>query len=594
MKKIVIATCVATLLILVLTTDSPFTGVSAQKSAYKYRPIDQSGEFVPGRVLAKFRAGIMPDHARNIIAALGARDADEIPGIAVHILELPYQADEAGFAQAMAQRPEVEFAELDRIVQPADVIPNDPWYAGWQWHLPKISAPSAWSTTTGGSSIVIAILDTGVDGSHQDLVNKLVSGWNVYNNNSDWSDVNGHGTNVAGVAGAQSNNGTGVAGVCWACKIMPIRISDTSGSATYSAMASGLTWAADHGARVANISYIASDSSTVRSAAQYFQNHGGVVTSSAGNYSTFDSSADNPYILTISAMDINDVFSSFSNYGNNVDLVAPEAGYTTARGNSYMYAGGTSFSSPVVAGVAGLILSVNPALTGPQVQDILKQNADDFGAVGWDIYFGWGRVNAERAVTAASGGTADTSPPMVNFTSPSNGATVSGNITVQLTASDNVGVAFLSLFVDGSSLGTDSGAPYGFSWDTTNASNGSHTLTAIAQDAAGNSGSYSITVMVGNSTPPADTTPPTETIISPSDGGRVVGNASVYVDAADNMGVVRNELYVDGVLVSASTTAPFTTKWNTRKAKAGSHSLQCKAYDAAGNLGASQVVIVYK
>src|SRR4030095_7181735 len=107
----------------------------------------------------------------------------------------------------------------------------------------------------------------------------------------------------------------------------------------------------------------ASDSSTVRSAAQYFQNHGGVVKSSAGNYSTFYFTSDNPYILTISAMDINDAFSSFSNYGNNIDLVAPEASYTTARGNTYVYAGGTSFSSPVVAGVAGLVLSVNPGLT---------------------------------------------------------------------------------------------------------------------------------------------------------------------------------------------------------------------------------------
>ena len=423
-------------------------------------------------------------------------------------------------------------------------------------------------------------------------MNKLVAGWNIYNNNSDTNDVNGHGTNVAGVVGAQSNNGMGVAGLCWASKIMPVRISDTTGSATYSAMASGLTWAADHGARVANISYIASDSSTVRSAAQYFQSRGGVVTSSAGNYSAFSSAPDNPYILTISAMDINDVFSSFSNYGNNIDLVAPEGGYTTARGNAYMYAGGTSFSSPVVAGVAGLVLSVNPNLTGAQVQDILKQSADDFGTSGWDVYYGWGRVNAERAVAAAgSGAGADTIPPTLNFTYPSTGASVSGSVSVQVSASDNVGVTNVSLRVDGVVLGADNAAPYAFTWNTVTVSNGQHTLTATAQDAAGNSANTSLSITVNNY---GDTTAPTITTTSPSSGARVSGNVSVSVATADNVGVVMVEVYVDGQLKATSTSAPFTTKWNTRREAAGSHTLQTKARDTAGNVGLSQYVTVYK
>lgn len=171
----------------------------------------RSSRFVPGRVLVQFRPETTRSRGRRVIAQAGASDAGEIPGIRVHVVEVPTGADEAAFADALKSKPEVEFAELDRVVAPAEVTPNDPWYAGWQWHLPRISAPTAWSTTTGSSNIVIAILDTGVDGSHADLINKLVSGWNIYNNNSDTSDVNGHGTNVAGVVGAQSNNGTGVA-----------------------------------------------------------------------------------------------------------------------------------------------------------------------------------------------------------------------------------------------------------------------------------------------------------------------------------------------------------------------------------------------
>jgi thermitase len=591
MKRMILATCVAVVLVSLATVG--FTSRQAQAEKQKVNRPEPVDQFVPGRVLVKFHDDILPDHARNIIAALGARAADEIPNIGVHILDLPYRASEAAFVQAFQARPEVEFAELDRIVAPAEVIPNDLWYAGGEWHLPKISAPTAWSMTTGSSNIVIAILDTGVDGNHEDLAGNMVAGWNIYNNNSDTADVNGHGTNVAGAAAALSNNSLGVASVCWNCKIMPVRISESTGYATYSNIASGLNWAADHGARVANISYIVSDSSTVTSGAQYFQGKGGVVAVSAGNYSTFDSAGDNPYVLTVSATDINDVHSDFSNYGNNVDLAAPEGVYTTTRGGGYMYAGGTSFSAPIVAGVAALVLSVNPNLTGPQVQDIVKQSADDLGTAGWDMYYGWGRVNAARAVGAAGGGSAiDTTPPSVNVSSPTNGSTVSGIVAVTVSVSDNVGVTSVSLTVDGVSIGNDTTSPYSFSWNTSSVPNGSHTLTATAGDAAGNMSNASVLVSVNNS---ADTTPPNVSITSPVDGATVSGNVSVTVSASDNAGTVTKvELYVDGKLKSTSTSGSFTMKWNTRKESAGMHVLQCRAYDAAGNVGTSGQVSVYK
>ena len=150
MTRFVIATVGAILLAAIVTDGLPLTGASAQKDADKYRPVDQFEQFAPGRVLVKFRSHIMPEHARNIIAALGARAARELPNLGVHVLDLPYQADESGFAQAMAHRPEVEFAELDRLVAPDEVAPNDPWYID-QWHLKKIAGPAAWSTTTGSS-----------------------------------------------------------------------------------------------------------------------------------------------------------------------------------------------------------------------------------------------------------------------------------------------------------------------------------------------------------------------------------------------------------------------------------------------------------
>jgi len=354
---------------------------------------------VPGRLLVKFNANIGSLHAREVIAALGTRDASEIPGVGVHIVELPYQANEQAFANAFRGRSEVEFAEPDLLLSPQQMLPNDPLFPSW--YLQKIDAANAWTITTGSSDITIAILDTGVESSHPDLASKIVPGRNIYNNNDDTSDVYGHGTAVAGVAGAASNNGIGVASVAWGCGIMPVRISDSSGLASASNIANGLTWAADHGARVANVSYRVTGNKTISSAAKYFQSKGGVVVAAAGNNSTQETAPDDPYILTIGATDPQDVLYYYSNYGNNLDLVAPGNNTTTLLGAQYGAGGGTSFASPVVAGVTALMLSANPKLTPAQVTEILKQSADDLGAAGRDNVYGSGRVNAARGVSAA-------------------------------------------------------------------------------------------------------------------------------------------------------------------------------------------------
>ncbi len=550
-----------------------------------------AGSFVPGRVLVRFRPDILAIGVPDSIIEAGARDKGELDGTGVHVLEMPIDGDEEAMVRALQSRSDVEFAELDRLISPAEVIPNDPWYRNWEWHLQKIQAPAAWSINSGSSNVVVAILDTGVDGEHEDLTSKMVPGWNIYNNNSDTRDVNGHGTLVAGTSAASSNNGMGVASVAWGCRIMPVRISDSTGYAAFSNMASGLTWAADHGARVANLSYRASTSSTVASAAQYFQSKGGVVTVAAGNEGAFEPSPDNPYVLTVSGTDANDLLYAWSNTGNNVDLAAPGSVYTTVNGGGYSAASGTSVAAPIVAAIAALVLSANPALTGDDVQTLLKQSSDDLGPAGWDTGFGWGRVNAARAVAMASSGAVDNTPPTVNILAPAPGANVSGSVAVQVAASDNVGVSSVSLSMDGVLIATDSAAPWNFAWNTTAAANGTHTLSATGLDAAGNTSSVYVSVTVSNF---FDTTPPTISILSPTNGARVSNTVNVLVNASDQVGVVRVELYVDGALTATSTTTPFSTRWNARKARAGTHSLQCKAYDSANNAGISAICNVYK
>jgi len=375
---------------------------------------------------------------------------------------------------------------------------------------------------------------------------------------------------------------------------MPIRISDPSGTAAYSTIANALTYAADHGARVANISFKASTSSTVTSAAQYFQSKGGVTTISAGNEGTFDTTKDNPYVLTVSATTADDVLTSWSCTGNNIDLAAPGQGIiTTTRGGGYGTWAGTSFSAPIVAGAAALVIAVNPSLSGSQVQDILKQSADDLGSAGWDSSYGWGRVNAYKAVLAATGGTtpppSDSTAPTASIVAPSSGSTVSGSVTIAVSVSDNVGVTKVECYINDVLASTS--ATGSFSWNTTAYSNGSYALRAKAYDAAGNVGtSAATTVSIQNIA--ADTTAPSATIAAPTAGSTVSGIISVTVNATDNVSVTKVEWYLNGVVAGSSTGSTATFSWNTTSRTNGLCTLQARAYDAAGNVGSSATMSV--
>jgi subtilisin family serine protease len=545
-------------------------------------------DHVPGQLLVKVKPFVPEREKQAIFSGYGARQHGVIPQLDVRILKVP-EARQSQVLLRLRQNQHVAWAEPDYLVEPA-LVPNDPYYS-LEWHLPKIQAPQAWDLTTGAPGIIIAILDSGIDAAHPDLAGSLVPGWNFYDNNADTSDVTGHGTPVAGTAAGLGNNGVGVAPLAWGCKLMPVRICDTNGYASLSTIASGLTWAADQGARVANISFRASSGSAITSAAQYFQSKGGVVTVSAGNNGIFDTSADNPYLLTVSATDQNDLLASWSNTGSNIDLCAPGVNIMTmAAGGDYGSGSGTSFSAPVVAGVAALVLSANPGLTGTQAQNILKQTADDLGTPGWDTSYGWGRVNALKAVQAAlSAGLPDTNPPAVQITAPASGSVLSGDVVIDVSASDTVGVARVELYLNGTGVATNASAPAAFSWNTLAYANGSYTLKALAYDTVGNVGTSAlIPITVQN----ADTVAPIATIAAPANGSTVSGAVSVSINATDNVAVAKVEWYLDGVLAGTSASPAPVFSWATTNAANGSHTLQAKAYDAAGNTGTSGLATV--
>jgi subtilisin family serine protease len=555
-------------------------------------------DFAPGRILVEPQAGLTADEFAKDLKGHGAGKAQKLGQSNIHIIDVPHGSERA-IANKLKHNPHFKFAELDQRVE-VSATTNDP-YLGSEWHIGKIGANTAWDKTQ-GSNITIAILDSGIDASHPDFSGRLVAGYNAYDNNTNTADVCGHGTKAAGSAAAASNNAIGVAGVAGQARIMPVRIAyNNSGScyAYFSTMASGVTWAADHGARVVNISYAnVPTSSAVQSAANYLKGKGGLLFVSAGNYNRDEGFTPTDTMIPVSATDSADNRASFSSYGAFVALSAPGAGiYTTVQGGGYGAVNGTSFASPVAAAVAALVMSANPSLSADQVKNILFTTAVDLGTAGRDIYFGYGRVNASAAVAKAAGTTttADTTAPTAAISAPLGSSTVSGTVTVNVNAADNVGVARVDLKVNNTVVASDSSSPFSFAWDSKGVANGMATLTAVARDAAGNvTTSAPISVNVSNSTttvaPTTDTVAPAVAITNPTNGGTVHGNVNVTVNASDNSGSagISMSLYVDGALVASGSGSSMAYNW---KPSNGSHTLKAVARDRAGNTSSSSVSV---
>jgi thermitase len=567
-----------------LFSGAPATAIAA--------PGDSDAGFARSRILVEPRAGLSGEEFDKLLKVHGA-SRRKLGQSNLHVVHLPGTGNEADVVARLARHPLIKYAELDRRVHSTMAV-NDP-YIGSEWHIGKIGADQAW-TTSQGAGVTIAILDSGIDVTHPDLQPNLVAGFNVYGNNTDVSDVCGHGSAVAGSAAARGNNGVGVAGVAGQAKIMPVRIAylntvSNTCYAYYSTIADGLTYAADHGARVANVSYSGvAASAAIQSAAQYLKNKGGLLFVSAGNKGIDEGVAPTTTMVPVSATDSYDGKASWSSFGNFVALAAPGAGiWTTSRGGMYQAWNGTSFASPVAAGVAALMMSAQPALDGKEIEQLMYSTAVDLGAVGRDPLFGHGRVDAAAAVRAAAAAvsTVDTQAPIASITSPSASVSVSGVIAVGVAATDNVSVARVELSVNGTVVAVDNSASPSFSWDTKNVPNGMASLVAVAFDAAGNAGSSAaVAVNVANviAVPAKDTVAPQVTINNPV-AGSVSGTVGISISATDNSGAagISQILYIDGVQKARGSGSSLAYSWNTRKSAAGVHTIQVVAKDAANN-----------
>lgn len=284
--------------------------------------------------------------------------------------------------------------------------PNDSLYAQYQWNLPIIETNKGWRLSKGKEEVIVAVVDTGVDLKHPDLKGHLLPGYNVFDSSKPPQDDVGHGTHVAGIIGAIVNNGEGVAGMTWFNKILPVKALDSTGAGTTYSVAEGIIWAADHGAKVINLSLgNYAEAQFLHDAVKYAYDKDVVIIAATGNDNTERPGypAAYPEVFAVSATDQKRARAPFSNYGDYVDVVAPGSSIaSTYPNNQYAALSGTSMACPHVTALAALIRSENPALTNEQVMDIMRKNVIDLGVKGRDKYFGYGQIDVMKALQAAS------------------------------------------------------------------------------------------------------------------------------------------------------------------------------------------------
>jgi subtilisin family serine protease len=388
--------------------------------------------YQPGQLLVIPAEPPRGDLAARSIAGLQVRDW--IPPLNLFVVNVPPGQEEA-WLETLRQDPAIRVVERNGLVWTTDArrgvvsaglhdllgwqtgseagplaVTDDPAF-GLQWNLPRIQAPQAWDTTT-GSAVVIAVLDTGVDLDHPDLQGKLMPGYDFVNKDNSPADDNGFGTFEAGVAAAMTNNERGVAGTSWGAQILPVKVLGSDAVGNYADVISGIVWAVDHDADIISMAFGGTLFSVgMQAAVDYAISNGVVVVASVG-----DEGADgNPVIypaglsgvLGVTAIDRGDTRLATAGYGSSidfVDLTAPGESIISTwwhdGAHDYGTATGTNFATSHVAGIAALMLSINPTLPPVQVANILQTTAHDLGVRGRDRYFGFGLVDTDAALRA--------------------------------------------------------------------------------------------------------------------------------------------------------------------------------------------------
>ncbi|MDI6799560.1 MAG: S8 family serine peptidase [Actinomycetota bacterium] len=421
---IVLLSFLAMLLLALVGLDAKAQGLSLSRAPLAGSALTSAA----GEIIVKFIPGLTRQKREGLNKAIGARSKGFIEELGIELVESVDASLAEELVLAYRSSGLVEFAESNGFRQAARV-PNDPRFHE-QWNLNLIGAPLAWDISTGSSEVVVAVIDTGIDLHHPDLAANIWQnsdeipangldddnngfiddsyGWNFVDGNNSVADddSNGHGSHVAGIIAAVSDNALGIASLAQKCPVMPIKGLNRQGYGDDYKIAKAITYAVDNGADIINISFGGSSrSEALLRAVEYARRKDVVVVAAAGNDAQAEViyPAAFPYVIAVSATDVHDNIAPYSNYGDAVDLAAPGGDsrrpiLSTSRSASYTYGMGTSLATPHVAALAALIRSAHPALKANEVERALESSALDRGDYGWDRYYGFGRIDAAKAL----------------------------------------------------------------------------------------------------------------------------------------------------------------------------------------------------
>lgn len=359
-----------------------------------------------GEVVIRIKPGFTAQNAAEVINA-GVKKTFTIGEMKYAVLTLVAGTTVQDALNKLEGNKAIDYVEPNFIYK-ASIVPNDPEYSTRQYCHQRMDSEQAWNTTTGSSSVVIAIVDTGVNGLHPEFTGRMTSGYDEVNNiplsGNENSDDYGHGTHVAGIAAATGNNGVGVAGVDWNCRIMPIKVLDSSGSGSNDTISQGIEFAANNGANVINMSLGGKGlSKSIEDAINLANKNGVAVVASMGNSGTtsVEYPAASQGVIGVGSSNAMDEVSFYSTKGYYISVCAPgEEIISTSMEGSYVTFSGTSMASPQVAGAVSLLLAANPGWTTNQIRSQLEGTADNIMGTGYNSSSGYGRINLANALSA--------------------------------------------------------------------------------------------------------------------------------------------------------------------------------------------------
>ena len=638
-----------------------YSGKAIKTGIWRGKRVD----YVDGQILIGLKQGVTVNIVRQVLVDAQTTLVADFDILGIGMVEVKEGSDIFAKIRVLNSHPLIQFAEPNLIIKALATNPNDEFYRdGHQWALNNtgqsppsgrvdadIDAPEAWDVETGSPNVIIAVLDSGIPIqndvlSHPDLddTNKFILGPDYVNGDDIPNDDYGHGTHVTGIISAETNNSIGIAGVSWGCNILVIKILDDQGNGTDLGFEQGVVYAVDygqeHGVRVVVNCSIRAESPTdaLKRAVEYAYFNNCVIVAGSGNdgkKNNVQYPAAYPEVIAVGATDHNDKRADYSDYGPELDVVAPGGHggqwdeddiYSTTpnyhvtlkdwsynASQSYGYMAGTSMATPHVSGLAALMLSDNPGLTNRQVRTYLWATADKVPGMNglfWTEKYGYGRINAYRALTEYVPPTPDLTVPSV--TAPSS-AKPGDSIDVSFTV-ENQGDAPSGSFNIRISLSTK---PHGthiglgdFSMDSIDAGSSVSDTKSVQIPNDVSQGDYYVTVYaeeidypyvdnnIGSTHPNTisitkDTIPPQVSLGAPNGGEKwaVGSQQDIKWNATDNIGIDHidiqfssdNAVSWSNVVLGIANSGKYT--WTVPDSVSDVCKVKVIAYDAAGNYG---------